>query len=321
MMPELIKNAWLGWKSYTEAGKLAVLPMAFLLFITIYSAMHQGNMGIFIEKGTKHGKRLKVLYIYTAVIMALCIFPVTAAALMLYQTKFYNYEWIWSYVPVTAVTAAGGCTVLLFLLRNRYRTSDRIKAWTAALLLAAAAVLCGLTGMYNTAASDTEYMETSEDTLVQYDRTVLVLSELQQLIAGEYDTDVNNTDKICLWAPQEILEHARQYSDDITLIYGRNMWDNALNAYAYDTYPEECENLYKWMMLIEQYGEIDYEDKTEDYSVYKSSVTDALNAGVNVIILPEKASDKTRAEVSSATKVQGTEVQGYIVYIIWNKSI
>lgn len=306
-MSELIKNAWLGWTSFKSAGKLVALPMAFLLFIAVYETIYKSAAGFFIENGTEK-RRLKVLCIYTAVIMALCIFPVTAAALMLYQTKFYNYEWIWSYVPVTAVTAAGGCFILKLIWRNRYTTPDRIKAGAATLLLAAAVVMCGQPW---SGTSD----DTSSETLVQYDKTELLISEITELVAKENKND-DGMEKICLWAPQEILEHARQCQSDITLIYGRNMWDNALNAYSYDTYPEEYERLYQWMQLVEQYGEIDYEDKTEDYSIYKDAVTEAIRAGVNVIILPESASEKTRDEVRTAAGVQETDIQGYTIFII-----
>lgn len=308
-MTELIRNAWLGWTSYKSAGKFAALPMAFLLFLAVYQALKPIDAGILFEKGTQQGKRRKVLFIYTAVIMALCICPVTAAVLMLYQTKFYNYEWIWSYVPVTAVTAAGGCFILTLIWKKRYTAADRLKAGAATLLLAAAVVMCG-----QPVGSETS--DDSLETLVQYDKTALVISELKEVTAQKNMTDGDNAAEICIWAPQEILEHARQCSADITLIYGRNMWDNALNAYAYDTYPEEYENMYQWMQLVEEYGEIDYEDKTEDFLIYKDTVTDAIMAGVNVIILPQNTSEKTIAEVRACAGVQEIKIQGYAVFVI-----
>ena len=68
----------------------------------------------------------------------------------------------------------------------------------------------------------------------------------------ESKADTGKTDAPCLWAPREILEYARMWDGagedaSFTLLYGRNLWDKALNAYTFDVYPEEMEELYLWM--------------------------------------------------------------------------
>ena len=82
---------------------------------------------------------------------------------------------------------------------------------------------------------------------------------------------------VCLWAPREILETARMQPVAVTwmqpvetvgiesvavagqlpeLLYGRNMWDAALNAYTYDVYPEEVQQLYCWMEAFSEKARI-----------------------------------------------------------------
>ena len=95
-MTELLKNAWLGWRDFTTAGKMAALFLIALLFLWVnYKKVKQ-----------------KVFLIYTTVSAACCMIPVTAVGLMLYQTKFYDYEWVWSIVPLTAMT---GFAVTVFV--------------------------------------------------------------------------------------------------------------------------------------------------------------------------------------------------------------
>ena len=96
-MNELLNNAWSGWLDYMGAGKLAGL--AFLLLLLLW-LLHLGN------------RRQQFLCGYSLIFLAVCICPVTAGLLMLYQTKFYDYEWIWSLIPLTVLLACGG-TVLL----------------------------------------------------------------------------------------------------------------------------------------------------------------------------------------------------------------
>jgi hypothetical protein len=95
-MTELLRNASLGWADYKGSGKLAILLLAALMYLW------------FAGKWRKQ----KALVLYTTVAAVCCILPVTAALLMLYQTKFYDYQWIWSIVPLTAVTAYGATLFL-----------------------------------------------------------------------------------------------------------------------------------------------------------------------------------------------------------------
>ena len=48
---------------------------------------------------TGRGKGQKALLLYASLAAACCVLPVTAALLMAYQTKFYDYEWIGIQTP------------------------------------------------------------------------------------------------------------------------------------------------------------------------------------------------------------------------------
>lgn len=311
-MLELINNAWLGWQAYIEAGKLAALLLAIFIFVFLYRDINTS----LIREDLISGTRERILFVYTAVMTLLCICPVTAAALMLYQTKFYNYEWIWSYVPMTAVIAAGGSSIILLVWRKRYTIRDRAKAAFITVLLACVAVICGSVGVsmsYQTAVSFANgYYESAPP--VQYDRAALLIAEIEAAYREGSEPEAAHP-SICMWAPQEILAYARQCSADIQLLYGRNMWDNALNAYSYDTYPEEYEKMYEWIELVSEYGEA-YDEALTETDRSGECVKNALAAGVNVIVLPGNTPEKTREEFTELTGVQAVEMEGFFVYII-----
>ena len=77
-MAELLRNAWQGWFRVTDEGKLMALFMGSLLFLWI---------------GYEREKQKQLLR-YGIMMAICCVLPVTAVILMLYQTKFYDYEWI-----------------------------------------------------------------------------------------------------------------------------------------------------------------------------------------------------------------------------------
>ena len=245
-MLEMIKNAWTGWQNYTDNGKLAALVIAVLLYLGICGR----------QKGP--GKRLVSYGIW---FLVLCVCPLTAAILMCYQTGFYDYQWIWSLVPVTALIAFGG-TVFL----NTYWKPGR--GWKSVLhnvIVTVASVLilviCGGMGLESVDVSQIrENKVHSED----------VLGQVQAL----YGED------ICLWAPADILEYAR-IDGRGQLLYGRNMWDVALNAYSYDSYSKELVELYAWMEYLD-----DWNIKISASEVGKQ-VQRACAQGANCILLPD----------------------------------
>ena len=65
--------------------------------------------------------------------------PVTAVGLMLYQTKFYDYEWVWSIVPLTAMTGFA-VTVFVTDILKEFIGGDRKKQIAVVLFMVAGTV-------------------------------------------------------------------------------------------------------------------------------------------------------------------------------------
>ena len=128
-MMELFRNAGMGWADYKSGGKMA----AFLLIALLYLWF------------TGKAKEVRVLAVFASVSAVCCILPLTAVPLMLYQTKFYDYEWIWSLVPLTSVTAYG-LTVFLAEQWERKDDGGRPRAVAVTLLLLLALLLGGSLG-------------------------------------------------------------------------------------------------------------------------------------------------------------------------------
>lgn len=265
-MKELLGNAWLGWQQFTAVGKLVVVLPAALMYLWI--------------SGKQDRKRVNgILLSYTSVMTVCCILPVTAAALMLYQTRFYDYLWVWSLVPMTAVTAWAG-TELLHQCWKGFRWNQWRKGLPVSLLLLASLILCG--GMGN----------------IGFDRTQEAQRriEAEQVLTGLIEQTDGGLEDILLWAPREVIEYAREFDGAFTLLYGRNMWDAALGAYSYDAYSLEVQNLYLWMENMDESGLAVVDDPVRGKVILqgRDCVVSAVNLGVDCILLP------SRVEVSEA---------------------
>lgn len=276
-MTGILKNfqmAWLGWKSYTDGGKIAALLLAALFFLWYYRKK-EGNLPFLA---------------YTTVTAICCIFPVTAAILMIYQTKFYDYEWLWSLVPVTAAIAYG-IVLLLAECWDGFQISQWRKGLPVTVLLLAVILLAG--GMGRPAWDRAEQAKERQ-------QAYGILDEIMELCPeGE----------LCLWAPQEIMAYARERDSHIRLPYGRNMWDNSLNAWAYDTYDERTTALYQWM---EQAGKAEVADGV--CVSLEESIQYARDIGVDCIVLPETISQETIRKMETALDVKARLLEGYWIF-------
>lgn len=320
-MAEFLYRAWSGWTGYTDNGKLPALLLASLLFLWF---------------GRKRREQ-RALLVFASVMTVCCVLPVTAAVLMLYQTKFYNYEWIWSMVPATAVTAYGlTCVWTEYRSRNAGQWKKTVPV---TLLMLTALLFCGSLGR---TVWDME--ERKEERVRAYS------------VAGRLSAEINSGEKLCLWAPREIMEYARVRDADILLPYGRNIWDGFLNAYSYDMYTEEIAMLEQWMANVSMTGEADLEfdlpenketeapgggstevvqlvqaegKNSESWLSEKSAVNSsqyvltlekcvekALEQGVNCIMLAEEASDEAVARMETALGMDAEVLEGYYLFLI-----
>ena len=277
-MKELLGNAWLSWQQFTSAGKLMAILLAALLYLW---------MG---EKQDRKRENVTLLR-YTSVMAVCCILPVTAALLMLYQTRFYDYLWVWSLVPMTAVAAWAG-TELLHQCWKGFRWDQWRKGLPVSLLLLAVLALCS--GMGSKGFDRTEELQRRTE-------AKQVLTELLEQTEGGLEGTL-------LWAPREVIEYAREFDGSLKLLYGRNMWDAALGAYSDEAYSLEVQNLYLWMENVDESGTAVMDDPVRGKVTLqgKDCVTSAVNLGVDCILLPSRveikeAEDLARIMGGSAT--------------------
>lgn len=278
-MTDLFTGAWQGWGRFISDGKLAAAFFAALLFLWLCRGREVN----------------RTFLLYASVTAACCVLPFTAAFLMLYQTRFYDYVWIWSLVPLTAVTAYGFAELLAgFGKDSRDRLPQR--GLKAALLLTGMLVLCGnLGGMPDDGIGDA----------AERKRVQVLLERLEEMTG-----DI----RLCLWAPENVLEYVRELNGKIQLPYGRNMWDQTLNAYTYDVYDQATVDLYRWMDRLDME---DWEkDLSEELSVTAAQcVETARSKGVNCILLPEVTAQESVEELEQALGVQAERLEGY--YLFW----
>ena len=264
-MLELLTNAWQGFDQYRSGGKYVALLLVVLLFLWF---------------GRKENKE-KVLLIYTTLVTVLCIFPVSAVFLMTYQTGYYDYVWIWNYVPVTLMIAYGGTIFLTDSWEHYQKNTWKCMGITVAVL--ALLVLCGnLNREDNTILSETG----------EKGETGAVLAVLAEEAKEQ---------NICLLAPKNIMAEARAYDGNIRLIYGRNIWDAALGGYSYETYSKAQEDLYLWMSEVEETGEL------SDIRAVEA----AGEAGVNRILLPDTIEAGELQKLSDTMDVEITKLGSY----------
>lgn len=260
-MTELLGNAWRGWINFNSAGKLSAALLISLVLLWVYS------------------KRVpqKTFLIYTSVVTVVCIMPLTAGAVMLYQTGFYDYEWIWSIVPLTAMIAMA-LTMFLAEFLHGIAKEDRKTETVVFVLVLTGLLFCSDMGVktWNGTGEKKERQEAAQ-----------VLAVTKERMPEEH---------IVLWAPKEIMSYARQTDASIELVYGRNMWDKALNAYAYDVYTDDINRLYEWM-------EAEPEEMTEA-DVFCAEA--ALRVGVNCVLIP---TDKTEETIGYLERLFRTEAE------------
>lgn len=280
-MTELLHNAAAGWADYKAGGKLAVLLLASLLYLWF----------------SRKAKEQSTLILYATAATICCILPVTAALLMLYQTKFYGYERIWSLVPMTAVTAYG----LVVFLKEQWTGSNgrgRRGALPVTALVLLAVLLCGNLGG--------DAGERAEKNAQRKEAAAIT----GMLLEDDPQAD------ICLLAPAGILEYARETDGRIRLVYGRNMWDPSLNAYAYDSYDEKALELYQWMELVEQsaYAGMPEEDREEILAGLKERIRDAVDMGVNCILFPSEVPAEITQHMEAALGTKAGTLGDFVVF-------
>lgn len=284
-----------GLSRYFEANKLVVLLLAILLAWWL------------VDKKPREIKG-KMILLYTLVMSVVLLFPITALFVMIYQTGYYDYEWAWSMVPLTAVLAYGA--VLLI-----ERGGQQAKKFWSILIIAAVLCLCGNQGALLTIEG--------EDAAAQ-ENTVEVLQEI-------YDFGIGN--QCMLWAPKNIMEQVRRQDGKILLIYGRDMWDVKAGAYDYEAYSEELTKAYVWLENMEGQAEVasimadpmasfrilcDEVDLNADRKTHLRTV---LQSGANVLVLPHLVAEHIEESILTLADemqktIKNTYTEEYTIYML-----
>ena len=277
-MLELLNNAWNGWGNFIFYGKYPALLLLVLVVFWFFSDR----------------KKEPVLLGYATVITVCCMFPPTAALLMQYQTKFYDYQWVWSYVPLTIIIAFAGTLVLghcrAVVVGNCAKGSrkdwfvQKGKVAALALVIMILVLLCGrLTDPLAEVKTDWKKSIAAEK----------VVETIEEMVIRD-----GNADELVLWAPKEVMAAARIYCPNIQLPYGRDLWDASLGAYTYDTYTQVEDDLCQWMHCTGVFGTV--EGYRLDGTVLAGSVCvpQALEQGVNCIVVPAVMTQEALAELT-----------------------
>ena len=288
-MLELLNNAWNGWGNYIFYGKYPALLLLVLVVFWFFSDR----------------KKEPVLLGYTTVMTVCCICPLTAALLMQYQTKFYDYQWVWSYVPLTIVVALAGTLVLGHCRElnagcdkqgnGREKLIAKAKVPAAALMIVVLILLCGrMTDPLTNVKTDWQQAESAEPVVKAIAETVGKVNVSEEAVAEESAAK----ETVVLWAPKEIMAAVRIYRPDIQLLYGRDLWDASLGAYTYDTYTQVEDDLCQWMHCTGVFGTIDGYRLDGTVLDGKTCVEQALKLGVNCIVVPNVMTQEACAELT-----------------------
>ena len=280
-MREYFEKSVNGWLNFSVNGKTIAL-----LFVSI------GILWLVQRKNTN-----KVFRAYLSVMTIACICPVTACFLMLYQTRFYDYPWIWSLVPITGGIAYGVTICNREIWTNL--TITKSKKIVVTIAWVGIIVLCGIYGISKSG--------------VYTQNGVKPLSEDGELVVESLCTLDEDTNMV--WAPKEIIAALRQRSG-IKVLYGRNMWDAALGAYSYDEYSEEVKACFEWMEWAQAYDPtIDAELEALRYLDGIECGDYAKEQGVTVIVLPDGFDEELADLMETNLGVMARQIGGY--YIIY----
>ncbi len=284
-----------GLLQYLSQNNLVVILAAVLMFF-------------WLSKTKETNKKTNRLLVYTLVMVIVLVCPLSAMAVMIYQTSFYEYSWAWSFVPITIVIAYG-----LTVFWEKEESPRRRLCMLGISII----ILClvGNQGMIQKASTQdvTNRRESNE-----------ILQEIHSFC----------TENECLlWAPERIMQEIRRHDGRIKLVYGKDMWDQKSGAYDYEVYSQEMTDAYVWLEEVMDYYDlavsvetpeetISFLDEQYEWSAHaKAHVDNMVEAGVSIIILPELVSVFIEADMESIVQEYGkgldkTYRAGYVIWVI-----
>lgn len=292
---EYLESACNGLMQYLNQNDFVVLLAVVLLFL-------------WLSEKKVTDKKTNRLLIYTLVMVLVLVCPLSAMAVMIYQTAFYDYTWAWSFVPLTAVCAYG---IALFW--------DREKALRRKLVIIGVSVilLCMIGNQGQVERVSTQEVSSRKETKE-------ILQEIHSFCAENECT---------VWAPKSIMQEIRRHDGGILLVYGKDMWDQKSGAYDYEVYSQELTDAYLWLEEVMNYYDLAMSVETPEETIRfldeqygwshntKVHVGNVVKAGTNTIILPELVSEFLETELDSIAQEYGKNLKktyraGYVIWVI-----
>lgn len=214
---EYVKRTFDGMDQFFSVDKTVGLLLAVLILFWLqkkYPINEKGN-------------RLLTFSLLTSVFL-LC--PFTAVVGVMYQTAFYDYEWLWSMVPITIVLSYA----VVLLYDTKVKKSDRKQKIISILVFVILLFWSGNQGMIKTVPS----MEAEQ-------------RQKAGAVAELLKEEAKDTE-LLLWAPIGIMQETRRQTGEVSLVYGRDMWEAKAGAYDYEVYSEFVISAYEWMLDSEE---------------------------------------------------------------------
>ena len=257
----------------------------------------------------------RAFWLYGLISMTLFIIPVTGLFFLIYQTRFYDYGWGWSMVPLIGLLAAGvvelvfeqlkpGTIIAGEGLKEKWVMPARMFAFLAAV---AVFFMLGNQGKVQQVSENELQVRQESEEILQY-------MEEQELLQ---DT--------ILWGPKDILQYLRSHSGRVTLFYGRDMWDAKSGAYDYDIYDEMEIGCYNWIETIS--SELNLyllEVQQAPEEVHEALATEeflqeAVTRGANLIILPTEVTPWIERKIQFIAEECEIKVSTALVgkYTLW----
>lgn len=293
---DYLEISWYGLKAFMAEYKYLALVIGVLL----YAAGH-GDM----QKRDNAGS----FWRYAAVVCVLLMIPLTGAVFAIYQTNFYDYQWVWSFMPLTAVLAWGSVTIIFEEIRAAEEKKLLLTRFAGVLAAAAVLFVCGNQGKLVEVSEKEMQAQRAAEQILQYMEEEDLLQES------------------VIWAPKDIMQYLRSHSGDAVLLYGRDMWDAKAGAYDYEAYTSEEIACYEWIELlsddhnlflleVEQAPEHIYEALAQE-----EPLREAANRGADVIILPDQISAWMERKlqligIEKKMPVSNVSVEGYTLWLL-----
>lgn len=290
---EYIRRTTDGMASFMGADKTVALLLAVILLFWLQEKKTVNAMG-------------NRLLVYTMSLSVLLLCPVTAVVGVIYQTAFYDYEWLWSMVPVTIVLSYA----LVLLYDTKVEKTNRKQNILCIVVFVLVLFWCGNQGMVKTVPSkEAQHREKASE-------------------VAAWLKDTASEAELVLWAPADIMQETRRQTGKVELLYGRDMWEAKAGAYDYEAYSESVIEVYEWMKDSEEIagdGEnllkiIKILWETEEMNARLQKVMQVLrDNGVNVIVMPIETVELFEdsffviAEEWDAT-VEKTQIESFMIY-------